>query len=440
MLKLLCSIIVFLTPHVHTKLINDTPISVNKDLRNLPDQIIAEAHNEMREILAIKQRKYPRNRGLLDVDMRKQLMVDRQSGDVIYGFGWKDDQFMRCYHPDHYEFSKPFNNVTDSTGTVNDIDNTQLYNRYKPRALKPEQMQCMLYVALSPIQWIESLRIIEFRMVFRSPCMPATVTRVFTADFDQLIPVIADMTLAGRIFSFEFDDRVGYQSTGVNRRSQYDQYKLLNFYVAVPNFLRYEYLPDAKLALQQYESLQSTASNSQNMLNNVQNYPADGSAGNKNPDGSPANNNGQPNGDKPKDGQNPVNNQQGKEGTNGGRSLSLEESRQKAERRKIRKLYKNTDYNWLPYKGTGMSEEILWSADNRKPYYEYSVIQSVWEGNNPTPCQLQTQYGRYPIRWETRYITRYDTNYLGVQVPSVVTEQYPVYEDRRYSKITCSVA
>lgn len=388
---------------IKAELVDDSTLKLATDLKVLPDQILSELHAEMREILELRHRRYPHKRALLDIDMKKQLLVEKGDNNVIYSFGWKDDKFMRCYHPDHYEYSKPFNNVTDSSPLVTDLDNVKLYNRYKPRPVKAEQMQCMLYASISAVQWIEYFQMVEFRMVFRSPCMPTTLTKVFLVSYTTVIPVIAEIIIGKRKFSFEFDDRVSYLGSGQTRRALYSMYKLINYYVAVPNYMQKVYLPDVKVALEQYEKAQTRSPKS-----DTTDIGASRTLSVK---------------------------------TNNDPNLASDKLEFKGKKGMIifRKLYKKYDLAWLAYKNPGETE-ILANEDNRKPYYDYNIIKSIWESSNPIMCTIQAQTFNMLIRWETRYVNVYGkipgTNSFGnYNAPT----NYPVYEGRHYHRLVCTV-
>lgn len=389
--------------------VDDGSIEPYSTLSDLPDQIIADLHAEMREALELRQRRYPNSRELIDVDMRKQLLVEKGGGNVIFGFGWKDGKFVRCYHPTHYTFSKGFNNITDTDKMNTDIYNVKLYNRYKARTAKPAQMQCMLYASISAVQYIIFLKRIEFRVTFRSGCMPTTVTRVFTvAEVEPSnMPLVVELKVDKRAFVFEFDNKKAVYGSGPDAREGYNNYKLLNYYKSFVNYMKSPKLANVNQAMATYERSQKTNEEKEKIQNAKQaKLDAEGEG-------------------------------------DAERLLSLSSSSRTEtgpgmSYKKFRKLYRDYNMDWLAYKRVGNSE-IMSMENNKKPYFPHATLTTIWGGNNPTSCTIGVKTGNYRVSWETKYVQTYGqipgTNTYGEYNQPTRT---PVYASQEYYRMTCN--
>ena len=399
------------------ELVHDSGDITDEDLSELPDKIVAKLHNKMRDVLELRKRKYPHSRELLDIDMKKQLLVEKGNNNQIFGFGWKDGKFVRCYSPSHFHYSKPFNNMTDP----NPKQRVKLYNRYKKRALKPNQMQCMLYGSVGGIEYFESLKRLELRVVFRSPCKDYAITRLFYVTEYHLrgqttVPVVAEISVNGIKYTFEFDEKLSYVGNGSSRRMAYTQYKFLSSYIPAINWMVKPRLPNAELALKQYEKSRSVNKNMDSMAVSEDRKLVLDFNDNLSEDSVML----------PLD---PETEFKGKRG-----------------RSKFRKLYKNYNYSWIPYKPAG-DYEIFKNTDNRKPYYKYEEIDSIWSNTSPVKCgtgqtsssspswntQYVSTYGRNPNQ---SYNNSYNNNRNGWNYTPVRT---PIYIQKPYYKITCSL-
>lgn len=395
MIKELSLIFLFFVSAVKQDIMVETAIHKETDLKELSDNIVSKVHDQMREALELRQRKFPNSRNLIDVDMKKQILIEKGDNSVIFGFGWNEGKFMRCYSPMHYELSKPLNDVPDTSET----EKIKFYNRYAPRPLKPQQMQCMLYATIGAIQYIEMLRMIEFEVVFRSPCMKTVITRIFTVSETYYMPVVVELKFQGETYLFEFDEKLSYTGHGQKRKSTYSQYKLLNFYVAVVNWMRKPILPDPALALQRYEKSQQSRNNTETGAGGLGPRMLQVSAIDDPSSGALL----------------PVITDEMKMQFKGKKGFKM-----------FRKLYRNYSYSWLPYKQVGV-EEILKSKDSKIPYFEYEVINAIWEANNPTQCTISTTSGTTSMSWNTNYAMTYGSQ------QNQQSQQYPQNQQNQWS-------
>lgn len=408
MIRRFLSFLSFIILLYRQELVHDSKNVDDDESSRHPDKIVMRLHKKMKEVLELRKLKYPNARELLNIDMKKQLAVDKGNGSEIFGFGWKDDKFIRCYDPAHLKHSKPFNNITDTSSIEEDtadqegIQNKEeileqqgasrkpnkvnrkkleLYNRYKPRLPNNQQMHCMLYASMKAVEEIPIFNRTEFRVTFRSPCKPYAVTRIFYATHKKKrIPSIIDLVVSGIKYTFEFGDKTIEKEGGQTRRTVYDEYKLLSTYLPVVNRIKKRKRRNSKLRPEQFEPFpQGQGLNSQPMDQLSRNLSLELTDGVEDDDSVllPLN---------------PEIDFKGKEGF-----------------KKFRKLYKNFNYSWLPYKKVG-GYEILRNRDNRKPYFSYGLIEPIWETKSPVRCFTRIIKPNSMPQWNKQVINNNKSN------------------------------
>lgn len=345
-----------------------------EDLLQYGDGVMKRVHKQYKDIIKLRNKRYPEFRELLSLDMTDNLKKKDKAN--ICSFGWVNGKFTRRYkqfltlanaivaNPKKKKFLKP------------------LYNRFKPRQARDSQMQCMLYAKLYDLERMKDGKTLQLNIKFMSPCMPNTITRVFMVNNSRVLPVILILSMGKHKYYFEFDNKMHTKGYGRERREVYDRVKLINFYSEYVPRLRYRWMRYRKPPLNlwkakaQYEALRVAHGLSRKLIDKHISKPKKLSYS----------------------------------------KVQLVKNNNK-KKVKTRVLYKKWRFWYIKYFKTGKNYTILPNSDNGKkakkgkkgksagsgrPFHPYAIVKSVWEGNNPNIC-----YQVLKIKGKNHFLYKY---------------------------------
>ena len=350
MIRFIIILVLFSSAFAKVTTDNDKP--EEGDLRDYGDQVMKRVHSKYKDVLRLRNEKYPEFRDLLSIDMTAG-MKKRYKTDIC-SFGWVKGKFVRRYK----QYLALANALTKGAGSKAKLKKPKvpLYNRFKERKAVAKQMQCMLYAKIYAVERMFDGKTLQINITFMSPCMKNTVTRVFMVNSIWVLPVILNLQMGKHRYYFEFDDKKKVTGYGRNRREYYDSFKLINFYSEVVpkrprNWWRFKpKKPSYHQIISQYEKMKSAHSKARKLIKDHIKKPR-------------------------KLTQNRV---------------KLVKQNNKKEQ-KVRVLYKRWRFWYIPYLRAGKSYLILPNSDQKKPYHDLAIVQNVWEGNNPTICYQSSQ-------------------------------------------------
>ena len=301
-----------------------------KYLRELPDKIIKDLHDQMKTVMEKRAFRYPDAKNIKHVNLDRTLAV--QPSHTTFGFKWTaKNKFMRTYDQKDWIFEHKMKNTNTMTKNPKYISHAVLHRRWARRKDNKKQMQCMLYGKIYAIEKIMQISVMLVKVKFRSPCMDTTITKVFIVNNQSVLPVVFKVTIGPELFVFEFNNALDKSGYGINKREIYRSYRLLNFYYAATNPI---FMKKNKQSAGQIISSQTRKLKSQEPY--------------------------------------------------------IEDPKEEPlkEEKFDRKLYKESKHNHIPFKSSGNDYIVLGSKNNLKPYFTFEDITNLWNGSNSVYCSF----------------------------------------------------
>lgn len=344
----------FLQPSLQ-KLTHSEAPSRESYLRKLPDQILADLHNEMREVMALRAEKLPNAKNVKHVNLDRTLST--APGMAHFGYKWSKGKFIRSYKQRDWIISKGLkahNTMTKKNHKKKSHVRLDL-KRFRKREFNKDQSHCMLYAKIHAIENITRMHVVLLKITFRSPCFESTVTRVFTIKTYHYVPEVVKLHLGTMVYYLEFYHQKSVVGGGHNRREKFSTFRLINYYISLinPKFKNKKKQDIGKIIAK------NTHKKAGRKLKTTK--------------------------------------------------LGLKKIKKKIKKKnKTRTLYLLRKHKFIPFMVSGNHYIVLSVKDNLRPYHAYEVLKHVWEGNNPTSC---TAY--YHSQKASRYSgTYYYWNYF----------------------------
>lgn len=182
-----------LDPTEHKKLVRKTVRKIHK------------AHVKMKEVMEKKSKSYPSKRRLI-VDDPTKLDLLIQAKKAVYGFKWKNGEYVRCPHSQHFEL----NNIRPNRHFKRPKAYIPLYDRYEERPLNTFQMDCTLEFLNYGLNFHKSLRMVALQVEFQSSCMKNSFTvYYYINELDKKnVPRSVKLNVKGSPYNLRFKSRL----------------------------------------------------------------------------------------------------------------------------------------------------------------------------------------------------------------------------------------
>ena len=232
---LLLSFILLIVFPINTSVVKFRNEKKVKEVRNLSKVIYEDLSSKLTHLMNKRAKMFPGARNLSSDKIDVMKTIDVHSPNPLYGYFWNKGKFESYYHTPHFRGMKNKPKMLPV-----------LHERYKKRKINPEQMQCILNIKIGKMRWSQVMIFNQVKIVFSSNCKEDTFTKYFIIKNYSTIYTLNLEVEGGSTYKIKY-----YRSYGSDNKGYYfNLYKLTNYYTAkiykLPDEKKYKLWPHLK--------------------------------------------------------------------------------------------------------------------------------------------------------------------------------------------------